>query len=280
MNDTTFDPREASGESAMRGARPLELNEISLNGDGSVKEIAPGKFERKGGFFRKRILIGKPKDVKPEEVSLGNEITLVFLKVRRRLVERAREGEIVRSIGEHNSPSDAVTLYENATKLKFNGVAKDLREKFPNLRTVQIVYALLVTPTTEPELVRFIVKGASLGSEVKAEGVMDFYEYISSFTGEDHFYQYKTVLTPVMEEGKQTYFAIKFVRGEKLSEKSYSVALERMKEVHENCVEMDTQRAQRIVSATTTDIQLEPSDTSGDLPPNMTEDIDPDSIPF
>jgi hypothetical protein len=199
MTDTTFDPREASGESAMRGARPLELNEVSLNGDGSVSEIAPGQFKRKGGFFRKRILIGKPKDVKPEEIELGQEITLVFLKVRRRLVERAREGEIVRSIGEHNSPSDAVTLYENATKQRFNGVAKDLREKFPNLRTVQVVYALLVTATAEPELVRLIVKGASLGSEVKAEGVMDFYQYISSFTGDDHFYQFKTELSPILE---------------------------------------------------------------------------------
>src|SRR3954468_10285871 len=104
----TFDPSVASGESAMRGSRPLELNEVSLNGDGSAKEITPGNWQRQGGYFRKRILIGNPKDQKPQEINLGGTINVVFLKVRRRLVERAKKGEIVRSIGEHNSPKEAV----------------------------------------------------------------------------------------------------------------------------------------------------------------------------
>jgi len=76
----------------MRGSRPLELNEVSLNGDGSAKETSPGIWARNGGYFRKRILISKPKDTKPEEINIGKEITVVFLKVRRRLVERAKAG--------------------------------------------------------------------------------------------------------------------------------------------------------------------------------------------
>jgi hypothetical protein len=283
MSNDTFDPRQASGESAMRGSRPLELNEVSLNGDGQAKEIAPGKFERKGGYFRKRILVGKPKDQKPEEIDLGKKAVVVFLKVRRRLIERGREGEIIRSTGEHNAPTDAVTLYEGATKEKRNGVAADLRKEFPNLRTVQTVYSLLCEEKSEPELVRLIVKGASLKSDVKAPDVPDFYQYISSFTGQDHFYEYKTVLTPVLEEGKQTYFAINFQRGEKLDEKRYAYALEQMRKVDENCKDIDQQRAQRIVKDT-----VAPSETTERGEEEATEDvidypkddIGPEDIPF
>lgn len=277
----TFNPAEASGETAIKGVRTLELNEVSLNGDGDAKEIAPGKFERAGGYFRKRMLVGNPKDAKPQEIDLGRGITLVFLKVRRRLVERGNDGKIVRSTGEHNSPQDIVTLYETATSTKLTGTASALRTQFPNLRTVQVVYSLLVTPTKEPELVRFVVKGASLGSDAKAEGVMDFYQYISSFTGDDHFYQFKTVLTPILEEGKKTYFAIKFERGDKLSEASYTVALVRMREVHENCVEVDKQRAARMVRDGEADIHIDGS--MSEPQPEVeypTEEINPDEIPF
>lgn len=281
---TTFDPREASGESSMSGTRPLTLNEVSINGDGGVSEVSPGKYERKGGFFRKRILIGAPKDQKPEEVNLGPRIQVVFLKIRRKLVERGREGEIVRTTVEHNSPYDATILYEKDTKEKKAGVAKDLRAQFPNLRTVQIVYALLLTEAREPELVRVTIKGASLGSEVKEKDVPDFYSYISSYTGDDHFYQYKTNLTPILEKGKQDYFAVNFTRGEKLSEKSYEIALEQMKKVHENCKEVDMQRAARITrDATVDDVVPEaladapPYDTGIDYPK---DDINPDDIPF
>lgn len=278
MSNETFDPQQASGESAMRGNRPLELNEVSLNGDGSAKEVSPGKWKRTGGYFRKRIIIGAPKDTKPEEVNLGEQIDVVFLKVRRRLVERGKDGKILRSTAEHNHPNDAVTLYETETKERFNGVAADLRKTFEGLRTVQVVYALLLGESKHPELVRFIVKGASLGSEVKAPEVPNFYGYISSFTNDDHFYQFKTVLTPVLEEGKQAYYAINFQRGAKLDEKQYNYALERMREVHENCTEVDTQRATRITKSSTT----EPADEEVDdtLPPHMKDDINPDDIPF
>src|SRR4051812_31044401 len=103
MSDT-FDPSVASGESAMRGARPLELNEVSLNGDGGATQDSAGNWKPNGGYFRKRILVGKPKDQKPEEIDLGANIDVVFLKVRRRLVERGDSGKIVRSTVEHNSP--------------------------------------------------------------------------------------------------------------------------------------------------------------------------------
>jgi hypothetical protein len=54
-----------------------------------------------------------------------------------------------------------------------------------------------------------------------------------------------------LEEGKQTYFAIKFQRGEKLSEKSYTFALEKMRDVHASCVAIDLQRAARAPNLST-----------------------------
>lgn len=269
----------------MRGPRTLELNEVSLNGDGSVKETPPGSgnFVRQGGYFRKKIFIGKPKDQKPEEIDLGKAITVLFLKIRRKLVERAKGGEIVRSTNEHNSTNESVMLYETGNKDGTRrGVASDLRKQFPNLRTVQIVYALLVQ-SSGVELVRLVVKGASLGSETKDKNVPDFYEYISSFKGDDHFYQFKTELSPVIEEGKQTYYAINFQRGEKLSEKSYELAMEHMKAVHTNCTEVDTQRAQRIVKETTASDDIVSEDRVNDevtAPDYPADDINPEDIPF
>jgi hypothetical protein len=67
-----------SGESTYRAPRALELNELSLNGDADAVEV-DGKLERKGGYFRKRILVDrKNKDEKPEEINLGKSISVVF----------------------------------------------------------------------------------------------------------------------------------------------------------------------------------------------------------
>lgn len=274
-----FDPAAASGESNYKGAQGLTLNEVSLNGDGDVREVSPGQFIRKGGFFRKRILIGAKKDEKPEEENLGNPVSVVFLKIRRKLVQRGADGKIVRSTSEHNDKSDAVLLYEAGKQQPESGVAADLREKYEGLRTVQVVYALLLGhPTEEPELVRITIKGASLGSESKADDRTDFYSYLGSFKGDDHFYQYETLMEAVLENGKKTYFATNFKRGSKLSENNYAYAMNKMRLVHEKCMEVDTTRAARIAKGATVEIPDAPEDVAGvDYPK---DDINPDDIPF
>jgi hypothetical protein len=277
--ETPFDPSVASGESNYNAPRPLELNEVMLNGDGDVNEVTPGKFERKGGYFRKRLIVGNPKGEKPEEVNLGTEVRLVFLKIRRRLVQRGADGKIVRSTTEHNAPNESVFLYEDGSKQPVAGVASDLRTKHEGLRTVQHVYALLLG-AKEPELVKLVLKGASLGSDVKADGVTKFYEYLGSF-GKEHFYEYETVLKPVFEQGKKSYFAINFVRGEKLDAATYALAMQHMKAVHEKCVEIDTARALKIARGVTSDIvpdgEAAPEETGVEYPK---DDINPDDIPF
>lgn len=277
MTTENFNPAEASGEQNYKGTPGLTLNEVSINGDGDVEETTPGKFVRKGGYFRKRVLVGRPKDEKPEEVNLGEAPRLVFLKIRRTLVERGDKGKVVRSTNEHNSKYDAVTLFADGKAVE-TGVAGDLRQKYPNLRTIQIVYALLLG-ANEPELVRFLVRGSSLGSEAKADTTTDFYRYLGSFGGDEHVYEYVTVVRPVLEKSLKSYFAIDFKRGERLEPALYDVAMENLKSVHEKCVEQDRARAQRIArsatAAPTDDDTEEPSEAG-----YPTGDVNPDDIPF
>jgi hypothetical protein len=274
---TEQDLAEASGESTYRAPRTLELNEVSINGDADAIEV-DGKLERKGGYFRKRILVGKPRDQKPEEVNLGTTIQLVFLKIRRKLVERANKGEIVCSTSEHNDKRDAVTLYVADGKQQVHGVAEDLRKQHPGLRTVQIVYALLLGHG-DPELVRLIVKGSALGSEAKEENVMSFYQYISSFPKTDHMWEYVTELRPVVEHGAKTYFTIHFSRGNKIDERTLALAKETLMDVATNCREVDSARAAKIAQTVHVNAAPERAETesASDYP---ADDINPDDIPF
>lgn len=244
---------DAAGESHWRRVAPLELNEVSLNGDGAVDEVSPGNFVRKGGFFRKRILASRRnRNEKPEEINLGGSITIVFLRKRRKLVERGgTDGKIVRSTNEHDHPKNAITLYDEFNQAE-TGVAADLRAKYPQLRTVEIIYALLITPTHEPELVRIPVKGASLGSESKADTTTDLYSYLTSFAGNDHIWQYFTELSPVLETGKQPYFAIDFKCGERIAEEMIAdIVAPALRRVRDNCAAVDQSRAEKIAAGTT-----------------------------
>lgn len=281
---------DAAGETHWRRVAPFELNEVSLNGSGEVSEIAPGKFERKGGFFRKRILVGRRnRNEKPEEIDLGKTVRIVFLRKRRRLVERGgTDGKILRATNEHDIPSDVVTLYDSLTEKSESGVAKDLRIKYGALRTVEIIYALLITDANQPELVRIPVRGASLGSEAKAETTTDLYRYIGSFAGSDHIWQSYTVLYPVLEQGKQSYFAIDFKRGDRIDDETIAkVVAPALRKVRDNCAAVDRARQERIVASATV-VPAEPQGEREEAPQEGiagTEgysevDINPEDIPF
>jgi hypothetical protein len=274
---TNDDLAAMSGETTYRGSQLPTLNEVSLNGDAD-KEEKDGKLVFKGGYFRKRLLLGATKGEKPNEFNLGETINVVFLKIRRKLVERGKDGKILRSTSEHNSKKDAVKLFDSKSKDPIMGVADDLRARFPGLRTVQIVYALLLDGTTEPELVKLTIKGASLGSEAKAESVMSFYDYLSSFKSEDHMYEYKTVLKPVLEEGNRKYFAIDFQRGDKLTPKGMEYAAAQLREIHAKCVEVDAARAAKIADGVV--VAPSPEAEMEFAQEIETQDINPDDIPF
>lgn len=266
------------------GPRALILDQLSLNGDAEIQEIAPGKFAPKGGYYRLLKLKDAKKDVKPEEEKLGASVSVVFLKIRRVLQERNGD-KLIRWVSEHNTPDDIVELKTSDLNGVEVGSARALREKYTGLRTIQYVYGLLLRDGKEPELVKMRFKGSALGSEVKAEGVKTFYDYISEVRkGEDgkveHLRHYETLLAHVKEEGKKTYFTVTFERGEKLSPELCALADQTLREVFENITATDTARINRIkaLGAKGDHIDEIPDDEGGIQYP--TEEVNPDDIPF
>ena len=165
-------------------------------------DVATVQLNGNTGTFRKVI---RSKDgIKTED--LGPTVDIVILRIRRQLTEF--KNEKFNSTSEHNHPNDTVLYFPTQEKMS----SKDLRVKYTGLRTQQILYALL-----NNELVRVVVKGASLGSKNKPEDSMPFYEYLNQYEKDEHIWQYMTSLQARPEKGKLgKYFAIHFEQGQKL----------------------------------------------------------------
>jgi len=210
-----------SGDKQTGQAPRLNVNQIKLNG-------AKGDFVFEHAT-KGLIEINGKKTYQKE--NLGNQVEVIFLKIRRKLVQ-FRKGQKSLSTSEHNHPGQKVMLYGDKPE---KGVASELREKYPLLRTQQVVYALL-----NGEIVRLFVKGASLGSDSKAKDVTDFYSYISSFTGNEHFFLNKTILNAVEEQGDLgSYYVVDFKKGEKITEEEQNEVEKAMVQVADYCRESD-----------------------------------------
>lgn len=252
--------KELTGQGNYQSRERLVLNEVLLNGD--------------KGYLRKRVWVGRTREEeteKPKEIELGENAKVIFLKIRRKLVERGNKGEIVRSSGEHNTLNDTITIYESKEPV-FTGAAREARKRYEGLRTVQIVYALLAQGNgNEPELVRVVVKGASLGSDAKPEGVLDFYQYLTSF-GDELICDYITNLGVVEEHGMKTYFAMTFDRGERTPSHLHEAIIERLQFVHDYCTKYDSGKIETVLEA----------EKRGDEPviEYPEDDINPEETPF
>ena len=92
-------------------------------------------------------------------------------------------------------------------------------------------------------------------------------------------WEYCTVLSAVLEKGKQPYFAIDFKRGEKLDADTLNkMVVPSLRTVRDNITLVDKARQEKIVAGTST-TPTEPVQEvheEGDLK----DDINPDDIPF
>lgn len=208
---------EMSGETST--SPKLVLNEISLNGK-------KGRFvytDKKGGLIEKD---GKKRYAQED---LGESVRVVFMRIRRRL-RQFRKDQKPLVTNEHNTKADMLTLFGEPSIIK--GGNDDLKAKYPNLRTNQVVYCLFSREGHEDEVVRLIVRGSSLGSKAKAKEVHDFYTYISSFKADgadDHFYDFVTELYAVEEKGDLgEYYAMSFRRAEELDQEAKGKVSEKM----------------------------------------------------
>ena len=248
--------------------RSNRYSEVTFNG-------SKGEFYYRDKESEKDETTGKfPKE------NLGKEIGLVFLKVRRILQAKYKPNTQSLRTSEHNVKGDTVILYEGKDR-KGIVLADGELAKGRGLYTNQIVYCYL---PVKKEVVRLIVKGASLGSDKTAKGVLKFYDYMQSFKEDDHLHNFVTKLVPVGEEGPQgTYYAIDFQRGEKLDETKQEKVISLIKEVHESITKNDAAmnlNAPNVSLDTLPEIQTDDGydDEEGIKYPE--EEINPEDIPF
>lgn len=202
------------------------------------------RLQGKEGYYLK-IENNKEKDLARTE--LGKEISGVILRVRRKLV-----GSDLFST-EHNSYNDIISLSksEYSNQLGKNVVkkiavdrAKNLKEAFGNdISTTQIVYFLLKVESGF-ELVKFNVKGASLGSKSKEKDSVGFYDYIkNSFNrsgNDEHAFEYITNCDVREERGsKGVYYVSSFKRGEKLGDEDMAIVAENLEKIGKVVLEED-----------------------------------------
>lgn len=267
------------------GSMP-KLDLLSLNGDAEIVETSEG-YKPKGGYYRLLKLTTAKKDEKPEEERLGEQVSVVFLKVRRALQARNSD-KVVMHTSEHNTADDTVELHFEGRKDVEVGTARSLREKYESLRTIQYVYGLLLRSTKEPQLVKMRFKGSALGSDAKADGVRTFYDYIyATRTNEDgskkHLRHIETILGAVKEQGKKTYYTVTFTQGRDLTPELCTIADTELRGIHTKIAAADEARARRMASKGITTTVAEPiEDDAGvvDYPTAEQEGIDTDKIDF
>lgn len=246
-----------TGESHYKKPKLLKLDSLKLNGE-------------TGRFKITRLTQPKGEDGRYKVEEIESPVNVVFLKVRRRLIEADRDG-LAMQTAEHNTPNDTTMLFKRNEKSE-KGVARALREQYGNLRTEQIVYARY-----KGEVVRLHVKGASLGSDRKDPTTTDFYSYLQSFAEGDHWFTTMTRLAAVEEGDQKRYWCIDFQRGEALTDDQVEEVKKQLREVHENCTEFDDYYKTETVEAVDKEAGGEDRREVPDYPE---EDINPEDIPF
>lgn len=252
---------EMTGEGQYRKSKLLTLKSLKLNGDDGAFYITHlDEPKREDGKYRKEKIVGVPE--------------VVFLKVRRRLIESSKDGLVLQTT-EHNTPDDTVLLYNKESKQPERATARFLRENYDSLRTEQIVYVRY-----KSQIMRLYVKGASLGSDAKAKTTTSFYSYLSSFKGDDHWYNVRTKLVPIEERGARTYYCIDFQRGTDLDDNQRATVITDIETVYNSCKEFDAS-FQTVAAEVATTPQRAEQSKSGDFPGEYPEEeINPDDIPF
>lgn len=234
--------------------RPLRLKSMRLNGNtGEVTQVNTDKELGPNESY--------------ETTPLPAEFGVVFIKSRRKLVESDQNG-IVMSTTEHDTKDDYVLLFKDGKKLD-EGIGSDLREKYPKLRTWQVVYVRY-----KGEINRLTVKGLSLSN---GENKAGYYDYLNSFDSEKNeamfdFMTNVSVVKPQIEGEVKNFFAFHYERGEELTDEQKSAVVSDFTMVHENAEATRVRAKVQQPQAS----EVTPSATS-EYPE---QEINPEDIPF
>jgi len=189
------------------GIRLPVYDRISLNGNCDAVENEKGELKRPPVEYRVMKMSTAEKGEKPETVSIGSPVEVIFVKIRRRLIARDGKGMQIMSTSQH-SHKDAVVSLWGEGKCIATGKASDLREEFDGLKTIQEIYVLL---NGVPHLL--IVKGSSFGSKTRDKKYPSFYEYLQQIS-KDGIFSHMTILNGVKEKGElKDYYTMTFTQG-------------------------------------------------------------------
>lgn len=186
----------------------------------------------KGVFFKN--VPPTERDGKYTKEDLGGLFRGVILRVRRRLSDFSGGYQT----NEHDSSKQNVVLFQKGKKVD-SGDYVYMREKYQKLKTEQVLYVLF-----GKDVYKLIVAGASLmRGDSKPATSIPFYEYLGSFdkSKDEHVFQYYTDFNPVEETGKLgTYYAISFVRGDKLNDAEMEIVADKLKQLATQIQSNDT----------------------------------------
>lgn len=280
-----MDTTSKTGQDNFKRSPQYKLDELHVQGGDSKSKKWPIEI----GHFKLKNTSGEPEEKEGyAQKDLGTEIEVVFLKIRRKLSKYWKAPKTSWNTNEHDRGSDVVSLYGTDGGEKI-GVADELRQQYPEIRTQQIIYCFV--PSLK-KVVRLIVKGSGLGSDSKAEGVMGFYDYLSSFNKDNqHVHEYLTVLKAIPESD---YYTTQFIRGAKLSDEQIGKINGLVDVVHDKVTEIKkyydekhakfmNKPAESSVKAIPT-IQMDADVDTGNVDPNAIqypdEEINIEDIPF
>lgn len=227
MNNEQLAELDSMSGAGQQSSSLINLDEVQLNGK-------DGTFNIK---YRTKDKVKEGDKEKFEKKELGDILKVVFLKKRRKLVQRGKKGTVLRQTSEHSSSNDVVTLFNYETGKNEVGVASELRDKYPEMRTNEVMYAMDLESGT---VFRLILKGSSLHMQEEVKGITLFYDYLKEFTGDDRFYKYETRLEPKPVEGQLgTIYAINFERGRMVTEDEFKLIADKIKSFNASCVAYD-----------------------------------------
>lgn len=209
---------EMSEENEVKQAPKFTLPSVKLNG-------------KEGIFYRTVIEDDKLKvgeDGRAILENLGKDVSGVVLKVRKTYFQDSPEYQLyTNEVG--NSKNAQVNVFEKRENAKggfnttfvFQGNPGQVKQRFPELSMIQIIYFLLEDTN---EIVRLKVKGMSLGQ---------LFDYWKEFDPEEHLFEFVSLLGSKKDKNKYgTFFVNTFKKGKRVSDlKTVQIAME---EVHTN----------------------------------------------
>lgn len=184
-------------------------------------------------------------------------LSVVFLRVgRRALMQGSRDEGILKYTNEHTSPNDVVTLTIRDGMKKVQGIARELREQYPELKTTEFVFVRY-----KGAICKLSVKGLSLyKKDDDTSGRTNYYEYR---TANPEFWTHLTTLSSV---AVGDYYGIDFTRGADITPEQQEEVFKNIKEVA-----ADLDKAPATPTAPETTIEM---------PDYPEEEINPEDIPF